>query len=161
MVNVIKENDSYLIFTPFTRDLDVLVQIEPTSYIKLATTFETEDSAKYYIDLANTSGYDTSAYIIVDKDKIEADKKTAQENAETAKLKQFWSTLNELDKRLFLYDMKSGTKVKEFLDKVEDKSGIQPLSEAEYKDHRIQNLEKKLGIEFTDEQKETLRTKEI
>lgn len=160
MTKVIKENDEYLIFTTFTRDLDILVQTEPTAYIKVATEFNTDDDANYYIELANHSGLDTSNYVIVDKDTVLKDKETTEENAKTEKLKQFWNGLSNEAKRVELHEMKP-EKVSEFLTKVGDTSGIKPFTDDEYKDYRISKLEEKLGITFTEEQKEILRTKEV
>jgi len=160
MTKVIKENDEYLIFTTFTRDLDILVQTEPTAYIKVATEFNTDEDANYYIGLANQSGLDTSNYVIVDKDEVLKAKEAARENDETEKYKQFWNSLSNEAKRVELYQMKP-EKVNEFLAKVGDTSGITPFTEDEYKDYRIGKLEEKLGITFTEEQKEILKTKEV
>ena len=37
MTKVIKQNDKYLIFETFVRDLDIVADVEPTGYINLAT----------------------------------------------------------------------------------------------------------------------------
>ena len=159
MTKVIKQKDKYLIFETFTRDLDVLTQVEPTSYINLATEFLDNDDAIEFTRIAKTSGYDTSDYIIVDKDKQLEDEKKAEENAKNAVLKSKWDSLNEEGKRAMLTAIKEDNR-KEFLEAVEDTSGIQPFSKEELAERRIQRLEKTLGIEFTEEQKQILRTKE-
>ena len=51
--------------------------------------------------------------------------------------------------------------VNDFLTRVGDTSGIKPFTDDEYKDYRIGKLEEKLGITFTEEQKEILKTKEV
>lgn len=160
MTKVIKENDDYLIFTTFTRDLDILVQTEPTPYIKIATEFKDEKDAEFYINLASQSGYDTSSYTIVDKEDTIKAKEESEKKAANDKAKKFWENLTTEAKRLFLYNMKPED-VAEYLSNVEDTSGITPFTEDEYKDHRIHQLEEKLGIEFTAEQKETIKYKEI
>ena len=70
MTKVIKQNDKYLTFETFVRDLDVLVQVEHTSYINLATEFVDVQDAAEYIHIAKESGYDTSNYVVVDTIKI-------------------------------------------------------------------------------------------
>ena len=70
-----------------------------------------------------------------------------------------WNGLNEEGKRAFLSTL-SEDKQKEFLEAVEDTSGITGYSKEEIAERRIQRLEKTLGITFTEEQKQILRTKE-
>ena len=134
MTYVIKEKDKYLCFETFVRDLDVLVQVDPTSYINVATTFFDVDDARDFVNFAKASGYDTTDYQLVDKDKAVEEEKNAKENAKYAKLKATWDSFNEEGKRAFLSSIKEEDR-KEF-------------------------LEKTLGIEFTEEQKQILRTKE-
>ena len=160
MTKVIKQQDKYLIFDTFTRDLDVLTQVEPTSYINLATEFLDDSDAKQFIQIAKTSGYDVSDYTIVDKDKQLADEKSAEENAKCAKLKSKWDSLNEEGKRAMLTAIDED-KREDFLKAVADTSGIQAYSKEELAERRIQRLERTLGIEFTEEQKQILRTKEV
>ena len=51
-------------------------------------------------------------------------------------------------------------KRQEFLEKIGDTSGITAFTNEEIADLRIQRLEDRLGIKFTEEQKQILRTKE-
>jgi hypothetical protein len=159
MTKVIKQKEKYLIFETFTRDLDVLTQVEQTSYITLATEFLDKEDAIEFIRIAKTSGYDTSEYMIVDKDKEQEAEKQAEENAKVTKLKSSWDSMNEEGKRAFLSTINEEDR-KEFLEKMEDTSGIQAFSKEEIAERKIQRLEKTLGIEFTEEQKQILRTKE-
>lgn len=159
MTKVIKQNDKYLTFETFVRDLDVLVQVEHTSYINLATEFIDVQDAAEYIHIAKESGYDTSDYTVVDKDQILKDEQDAKENEKNAKLKQLWGSSNEEGKRALLTSINEDDR-KEFLVKVGDTSGIQPYSHDELQQRKIERLEKTLGITFTEEQKEILRNKE-
>lgn len=159
MTKVIKQNDKYLTFETFVRDLDVLVQVEHTSYINLATEFIDVQDAAEYIRIAKNSGYDTNEYTVVDKEQIIKDEKDARENEKNAKLKQLWDSSNEEGKRALLTSINEDDR-KEFLAKVGDTSGIQPYSNEELQQRKIERLEKTLGITFTEEQKEILRNKE-
>lgn len=159
MTKVIKQNDKYLTFETFVRDLDVLAQVEHTSYINLATEFIDIQDAAEYIRIAKDSGYDTSDYVVVDKDQILKDEKDAKENEKNAKLKQMWNSSNEEGKRALLTSLKEEDR-EEFLVRVGDISGIQPYSPEELQQRKIERLEKTLGITFTEEQKEILRNKE-
>lgn len=159
MTKVIKQKDKYLIFDTFVRDLDVVTQVETTSYINLATEFLDVQDAAEYVKYARNSGYDTSDYTVVDKDQMLADQKAAEENAKDAKLKALWDSSNEEAKRALLSGIKEEER-KEFLVKVGDTSGITAYTKEEIAERRIQRLEKTLGIEFTEEQKQILRTKE-
>ena len=159
MTKVIKQNDKYLIFETFVRDLDIVADVEPTGYINLATEFmDTEDAAEY-MRIARDSGYDTSEYKVVDKDAILEKEKKDKEDAETAKIKAMWDSSNEEAKRALLSSIKED-KRQEFLEKVGDTSGITAFTKEEVADRRIQRLEDRLGIKFTNEQKQILRTKE-
>ena len=159
MTKVIKQKDKYLIFDTFVRDLDVVTQVETTSYINLATEFLDVQDAAEYVKYARNSGYDTSDYTVVDKDQMLADQKAAEENAKDAKLKALWDSSNEEAKRALLSGIKEEER-EEFLVKVGDTSGITAYTKEEIAERRIQRLEKTLGIEFTEEQKQILRTKE-
>ena len=159
MTKVIKQKDKYLIFDTFVRDLDVVTQVETTSYINLATEFIDVQDAAEYVKYARNSGYDTSDYTVVDKDQMLADQKAAEENAKDAKLKALWDSSNEEAKRVLLSGIKEEER-EEFLVKVGDTSGITAYTKEEIAERRIQRLEKTLGIEFTEEQKQILRTKE-
>lgn len=159
MTKVIKQKDKYLIFDTFVRDLDVVTQVETTSYINLATEFIDVQDAAEYVKYARNSGYDTSDYTVVDKDQMLADQKAAEENAKDAKLKALWDSSNEEAKRALLSGIKEEER-EEFLVKVGDTSGITAYTKEEIAERRIQRLEKTLGIEFTEEQKQILRTKE-
>ena len=159
MTKVIKQNDKYLTFETFVRDLDVLVQVEHTSYINLATEFVDVQDAAEYIHIAKESGYDTSNYVVVDKEQILKDEKDAKENEKNAKLKQMWNSSNEEGKRALLTSIKEEDR-EEFMVRVRDTSGIQPYSPEELQQRKIERLEKTLGITFTKEQKEILRNKE-
>lgn len=159
MTKVIKQKDKYLIFETFTRDLDVLTQVEQTSYINLATEFLDLNDAAEFIRIAKTSGYDTSDYIVADKDKLLEDEKRAKENDRNEKLTSKWNNLNEESKRVMLTAMDEDER-KSFLTTVKDTSGIQAFSKEEVAERKILRLEKTLGIEFTEEQKQILRAKE-
>ena len=159
MTKVIKQKDKYLVFETFVRDLDIITQVEPTSYINLATEFMDVQDAADYVRIARNSGYDTSDYVVVDKDEIAKQEKQAEEDAKNAKLKALWDSSNEEAKRALLSSIKED-KREEFLVKVGDTSGITAYTKEEIADRRIQRLEKTLGIEFTEEQKQILRTKE-
>jgi len=159
MTKVIKQKETYLIFETYTRDLDVMTQVEPTHYINLATEFLDADDAIEFIRIAKTSGYDTSDYTIVDKDEVLNKEKEQEKREKNAKLKKLWDTSNEEARRALLSSIREEDR-KEFLELVEDTSGTQPFSKEELADRRIQRLEQKLGIEFTEEQKQILRTKE-
>jgi hypothetical protein len=159
MTKVIKQNDKYLTFETFVRDLDVLVQVEHTSYINLATEFIDVQDAAEYIRIAKNSGYDTNEYTVVDKEQIIKDEKDTRENEKNAKLKQLWDSSNEEGKRALLTSINEDDR-KEFLVRVGDTSGIQPYSNEELQQRKIERLEKTLGITFTEEQKEILRNKE-
>ena len=159
MTKVIKQKEKYLIFETFTRDLDVLTRVEQTSYINLATEFIDKDDAIEFVRIARTSGYDTDDYLIIDKDnELEAEKQ-AEENEKNAKLKNKWDSLNEEGKRALLSALPEEDQ-KKVLEAVGDTSGVQPFSKEEIAERRIQRLEKTLGIKFTEEQKQILRTKE-
>ncbi|MCR4715897.1 MAG: hypothetical protein K5656_01830 [Lachnospiraceae bacterium] len=159
MTKVIKQKDKYLIFDTFVRDLDVVTQVETTSYINLATEFIDVQDAAEYVKYARNSGYDTSDYTVVDKDQMLADQKAAEENAKDTKLKALWDSSDEEAKRALLSGIKEEER-EEFLVKVGDTSGITAYTKEEIAERRIQRLEKTLGIEFTEEQKQILRTKE-
>lgn len=159
MTKVIKQNDKYLTFETFVRDLDVLVQVEHTSYINLATEFMDVQDAAEYIHIAKDSGYDTSNYVVVDKEQILKDEEDTKENEKNAKLKQLWDSSNEEGKRALLTSIKEEER-EEFLVRVGDTSGIQPYSPEELQQRKIERLEKTLGITFTEAQKEILRNKE-
>jgi len=159
MTKVIKQNDKYLIFETFVRDLDIVAQVEPTGYINLATEFLDVQDAAEYIKVAQNSGYDTADYIVVDKDTILEKEKKDEEALKDAKMKQVWDSSNEEAKRAMLSSIKED-KRQEFLAKVGDTSGITAFTNDEIADRRIQRLEDRLGIKFTEEQKQILRTKE-
>ena len=159
MTKVIKQNDKYLIFETFVRDLDIVAQVEPTGYINLATEFLDVQDAAEYIKVAQNSGYDTADYIVVDKDTILEKEKKDEEALKDAKMKQVWDSSNEEAKRALLSGIKED-KRQEFLEKVGDTSGITAFTNEEVADRRIQRLEDRLGIKFTEEQKQILRTKE-
>ena len=159
MTKVIKQNDKYLIFETFVRDLDIVAQVEPTGYINLATEFLDVQDAAEYIKVAQNSGYDTADYIVVDKDTILEKEKKDEETLKDAKMKQVWDSSNEEAKRAMLSSIKED-KRQEFLEKVGDTSGITAFTNDEIADRRIQRLEDRLGIKFTEEQKQILRTKE-
>ena len=159
MTKVIKQNDKYLIFETFVRDLDIVAQVEPTGYINLATEFLDVQDAAEYIKVAQNSGYDTADYIVVDKDTILEKEKKDEEALKDAKMKQVWDSSNEEAKRAMLSSIKED-KRQEFLEKVGDTSGITAFTNDEIADRRIQRLEDRLGIKFTEEQKQILRTKE-
>lgn len=159
MTKVIKQNDKYLIFETFVRDLDIVTQVEPTGYINLATEFLDVQDAAEYIKIAQNSGYDTADYIVVDKDTILEKEKKDEETLKDAKMKQVWDSSNEEAKRAMLSSIKED-KRQEFLEKVGDTSGITAFTNEEIADRRIQRLEDRLGIKFTEEQKQILRTKE-
>lgn len=159
MTKVIKQKDKYLVFETFVRDLDIIAQVEPTAYIHLATEFMDVHDAAEYVRIARDSGYDTSDYVVVDKDEIAKQEKQAEEDKKDAKLKALWNSSNEEAKRALLSGIKED-KRQEFLEKVGDTSGITAFTNEEIAERRIQRLEKTLGIEFTEEQKQILRTKE-
>jgi len=159
MTKVIKQKDRYLVFETFVRDLDVVAQVEPTAYINLATAFDDIQDAAEYVRIARNSGYDTSEYKVVDKEEVLKQEKQAEEDKENAKLKSIWESSNEEGKRALLSTIKED-KRQEFLVRVGDTSGITAYTKEEIADRRIQRLEKTLGIEFTEEQKQILRTKE-
>lgn len=159
MTKVIKQKDKYLVFETFVRDLDIIAQVEPTVYIHLATEFMDAHDAAEYVRIARDSGYDTSDYVVVDKDEIAKQEKQAEEDKKDAKLKALWNSSNEEAKRALLSGIKED-KRQEFLEKVGDTSGITAFTNKEIAERRIQRLEKTLGIEFTEEQKQILRTKE-
>ena len=89
MTKVIKQNDKYLIFETFVRDLDIVTQVEPTGYINLATEFLDVQDAAEYIKIAQNSGYDTADYIVVDKDTILEKEKKDEETLKDAKRKKY------------------------------------------------------------------------
>ena len=159
MTKVIKQNDKYLIFETFVRDLDIVAQVETTGYINLATEFLDVQDAAEYMKIAQNSGYDTADYIVVDKDTILEKEKKDEEALKDAKMKQVWDSSNEEAKRAMLSSIKED-KRQEFLEKVGDTSGITAFTNDEIADRRIQRLEDRLGIKFTEEQKQILRTKE-
>lgn len=159
MSYVVKQKEDYLVFDSFVRDLDVFVQVEPTSYIHLATEFMDVSDAKDFIRIAGNSGYDTTEYQVVCKEDMLDEEKKAEENKKKAASIKMWNGLNEEGKRAFLSTL-SEDKQKEFLEAVEDTSGITGYSKEEIAERRIQRLEKTLGITFTEEQKQILRTKE-
>lgn len=159
MTKVIKQNDKYLIFETFTRDLDVFVQVDQTSYIHLATEFLDINDAAEFIRLAKVSGYDTTTYNVIDKDQHLKAEQELKDKEENIKLKNTWDSLEDEGKRAMLTAIPEKDR-KSFLEKVEDTSGIQPFTKEEVAERRIQRLEKTLGIEFTEEQKQILRTKE-
>jgi len=159
MTYVVKQKEKYLVFESFTRDLDVFVQVETTSYINLATEFLDTLDAKDFIRIAANSGYDTTEYEVVCKEDIVDGEKKAEENKKKAAAIKSWNELTEEGKRAFISTL-TEEKRKEFLETVEDTSGIQAYSKEEIAERRIQRLEKTLGITFTEEQKEILRTKE-
>lgn len=159
MTKVIKQNDKYLIFETFVRDLDIVAQVETTGYINLATEFLDVQDAAEYMKIAQNSGYDTADYIVVDKDTVLEKEKKDEETLKDAKMKEVWDSSNEEAKRAMLSSIKED-KRQEFLEKVGDTSGITAFTNDEIADRRIQRLEDRLGIKFTEEQKQILRTKE-
>lgn len=159
MSYVVMQKEKYLVFDSFTRDLDVFVQVEPTSYVNLATEFMDQRDAKDFISIAKNSGYDTTEYQVKNKEELIENEKQAEENKKKAASIKAWNELNEEGKRAFISTLSEDDR-KKFLETVEDTSGIQAYTKEEVAERRIQRLEKTLGITFTEEQKQILRTKE-
>ena len=154
MTKLVKQNDKYVMFETQVRDLDIFARIELTSYINLATEFVDEADAKEYIGYVKASGYDTSNLVIVDKEEIQKAKEEQEHQEQIELLKNKLSGLNEEAKRALITTLSESDRklVTEALGET-----IEPFSDEELAERRIQRLEKTLGITFTEEQKQILR----
>lgn len=161
MTHIVKEKEYYIQFDRFVRDMSIVTTVERVSNIDNATEFDDENGARSLIKEAELNGYDISNYTIHDKDR---ENELIKENAEKEAreyIKKGWNNTSEEGKRKHLkhlLDDKGTDAVKEFLEYVEDTSGITPAEEETNPllNTMYSNMEKILGRALTDEEKETL-----
>ena len=142
-------------------DMSVKTFADPVSNIHVASEFEDLATAKDILkELAET--YDTSNVIIMSREEIENELQQDEINERRIKRKNQWATMSLDQKKSTLYRVKksSGQEgVNEYLDDVEDTSGITPYTFDEIIDKDIKGYEEQLGITFTDEQKQQIHKK--
>ena len=141
----------------FVRDLDIIITAEPVMSAHSATEFDTIEDANVFLqDLTNSNTYDTSeCKVISQKDilKTEDDNNAEYERKQQIKA---WNNTDTETKRSILRKMfkaKGQTEVDDWLKRMEDTSGITPMTDDEFIDRKVNEIESKYGIKITDDQR--------
>lgn len=147
-------------FDSFVRDLDIITTAEPVHSCLSATQFDKKEDGEAFIQrLQDSHTYDTLECEVREYDelfKAEAEKEI-QEHLE--KKARSWAVTDTDTKRSILRKMlkKDGQEaVDEWLKIVHETSGITPMTDDEFIDRKVNEIESKYGIRVTDKQREQL-----
>lgn len=149
-------------FDSFVRDLDIIITAEPVMSANNATEFETKSDANIYLDKlrnANTYEYDIDKCEIRSlKDILELEDANNKE-AELEEARGSWSRTDTETKRSILRKMlraEGQESVTKWLEDMKDTSGITPMTNDEFIQRKVDQIESKYGITVTDEQRKQL-----
>ena len=161
MSYIIKNDKYWLRFDRFVRGMDIVTTVEPVGSFLAATEFSSKNSAREIIKEADKSGYDTKTYEIFDKEKTIKEHKEKAENEANEFIKDTWNNTSIKKRQQLIQEMykqKGEKEVKEFLEKVGDstKYDFEPTDENELLNTIYNNMEKMLGRELTDSEKNEL-----
>lgn len=156
---IVKEDDHYLEFDRFVRDMEIITVCEPVASIEIATQFSSEFLAQRALKEVENNGKDIGQCLVKDVDVERADIEQQRKEAEKARAKAAWeNTSEEGRKKLLGHILEDGGEkaVKEWLEAVGDTTTDATTVS---KHDRIADIEARLGITLTDEQKEQLANK--
>lgn len=155
-----KKVERSLRFDTFVRDLDIITTADPVMSVRSATTFDSPEDANEYMQRLQQCGTyditDCEVRALEDMTKAEDD---ANIKYEAQQRKAAWDNTDKETKRSILRKMlkqEGQEAVDKWLAGLEDNSGITPMTDDEFIDRKVNEIESKYGIRVTDKQRDQL-----
>lgn len=124
MTKIVYNGTHWLEFNRFMRGMEIVSSFEPVSSPLIASEFDTEAGAQYMINEIEKGGiYDTSAFVIQDKDEVIKQQEAEKEQEAKALAKTAWdntSTEKKSEMIKDILDAQGPDALKEWLDYVGD-----------------------------------------
>lgn len=159
MSYIVKDNEFFYKFDRFVNDMSIVTSMEIVGSYHAATEFKSEATANMMLQEAEKAGYNISQCKIYNKDDVEKEEKERAEKESRDIAINAWANTSEETKRKKLreiLDNKGEEKMKEWLEYVEDTSGIQPADPEDKDNAFMLKIQNALGISLSDSQKEKL-----
>lgn len=132
---IVKEEDHYIMFDRFVRDMEIVTICEPVCAVEMATVFTTEALANTCIKNAEDAmfavGVDINKLTVKDKDtELKELEEAAKERLRQEKIKAWGNTPEETRTKILekMLKEKGAQAVQDFLKEVEDSSSSVPTS---------------------------------
>jgi len=155
-----KKVNRALRFDSYVRDISIITTADPVMSVRSATEFDKPEDAQMFIQRLNDSNtYDTSECEVQSLEDLEKQEDEKNFKYEADKKRAAWNNTDKDTKRSILRKMlKSDGQeaVDKWLETMEDKSGLTPMTDDEFIDRKVNEIESRYGIRVTDKQREDL-----
>lgn len=155
-----KKVEHPLRFDSFVRDISIITTAEMVTSVRSATEFDNPEDAKDYMErLQQCNTYDITECEVRSLEDMTKAEDDANLKYELQKKKAAWDNTDKDTKRSILRKMlkREGQEaVDKWLEGLEDKSGITPMTDDEFIDRKVDEIESRYGIRVTDKQRDQL-----